>query len=833
MSTILLLAACAHAETHPLDVDDMMKVEGFGSALADPAGRWFVYEQLRPYEQSEDFSFRTYAFEKTGHQIWRVDVSGNEKAERLPGLDPVPHSYVQDFSPTGRFLSVMTYDFGDLTLGAYDMNTETVKYFGPTPAYGRSGDHNPVWVSSTDLVYAAMPEGALPPVTSVRAHTGRTLTRRWEDAWTGLRATADEVRTIARVDPDGPEEGSLVRVNALSGQAEILSTGLFADLRLAGNGRLLAALRVSKPRPLDPGEAITTDPRRYALVVFDLGTGKASPLAEDLEFFPYSITWAPDSRWLTAFGWKRGDRPEAGRFHLVDTTSGEVRTLEHEGLDLTSERERGWLQRPDRAVFWGEGLAIFARPIPEGEDQSPRFTPRNLRDPSLARPDWYAISPSAAPANLTAGLPGVSAVPADAGNGYLTVAASDGVYRIGRDGSRVRLTPDLAGPVSVVTPGRFATRSSVARPDFNGTVLVKAGAGDDTLMLLLDVQKGEAKQIRIPGQLASPMASAFSAGSFLLRDEDGPVSSLHIARAQAPGAIKPVARINAHLSKVSLGNWQAFSYTVVDPEGAAPPTLLESCVLLPSGYTQGRPVALVVDVYPDVAPGCAPRSVQIPYADPHTPYLWAGRGYAYVRLATPSALIRTQEGPIAGLDEVTEAGVHALIQSGVADPERLILHGYSQGGVSALYVASQSDLFQAVIAKNSWADLFSHYFGPSGVFTALYPEHLGGEFGRYDTVTGTDFGIGSTPFDAPQLYFRNSPVYLAPRIQVPVLLMHSDMDIFPMTQFDEMFGALKRAGKDARYVRYWGEGHGPSSPANIRDMWTRTDAFLNDHGLGP
>ena len=59
------------------------------------------------------------------------------------------------------------------------------------------------------------------------------------------------------------------------------------------------------------------------------------------------------------------------------------------------------------------------------------------------------------------------------------------------------------------------------------------------------------------------------------------------------------------------------------------------------------------------------------------------------------------------------------------------------------------------------------------------------------------------------------------------------MDSFAMEQFDEMYSALLRAGKDARYVRYWGEGHGPSSPANIRDMWTRFDAFMEQVGVMP
>ncbi len=102
---------------------------------------------------------------------------------------------------------------------------------------------------------------------------------------------------------------------------------------------------------------------------------------------------------------------------------------------------------------------------------------------------------------------------------------------------------------------------------------------------------------------------------------------------------------------------------------------------------------------------------------------------------------------------------------------------------------------------------------------------------RYECTGGgashdCPFGFGTTAYAKPERYARVSPVSRAHSIIAPVLLVHSDLDYFGMDQYDEMFGALYRAGKDARYVRYWGEGHGPSSPANIRDLWKRIDAFL-------
>jgi dipeptidyl aminopeptidase/acylaminoacyl peptidase len=58
-----------------------------------------------------------------------------------------------------------------------------------------------------------------------------------------------------------------------------------------------------------------------------------------------------------------------------------------------------------------------------------------------------------------------------------------------------------------------------------------------------------------------------------------------------------------------------------------------------------------------------------------------------------------------------------------------------------------------------------------------------------------------------------------------------------MEQAEQFFTALYRLGKQATFVRYWGEGHLISSPANVRDMWHRIfqwlDHHLNSHNGSP
>ena len=572
--------------------------------------------------------------------------------------------------------------------------------------------------------------------------------------------------------------------------------------------------------------------RRYRLTLFDLNAGSARSPASGLEFFPYTIAWAPDGARLAAFGWRPDETPRDGRFHAVDIDTGTVTRYDHHGLDLVSERERGWRQRPERTVFLGNDLAMFARRVPPDENQVARFSYRDLRGAGLTRADWYGVSPDGTSRNLTSGLAGVSPILRHASSGHLVVLAEDGIYQVGQDGQARRLTPKLPGRFRAHQVGTFATRSSVIRPDFSSEALVTVDGDGPTSIVMVDLT-GALPPVAIatPSPGAVPLAGAYAAGAVLFRAEAGPVSRLLLANAAGDMPPRELSRINSHLSDISLGAWKQVAYPVTDPEGRLPDRVLETCVLLPRDFNPASPPPLVVEVYPDVGPACPSSEAAMAYPDPDSAYLWVGQGFAYARLPTPKDLIRTEEGPIAGLDEVIDAGVSGLVAQGFADPERLTLYGFSQGGVSALYVAARSPRFRAVIAKNSWADMFSHYFTGLGIYAYLYESF--GAFLSYDSVDGSDFGFGRTPFEDPDAYIRNSPVFLAPEFEMPVLLIHSDMDGFPMSQFDEMYGALQRAGKDVRYVRYWGEGHGPSSPTNIRDLWERQIDFLEAAGAAP
>jgi len=69
----------------------------------------------------------------------------------------------------------------------------------------------------------------------------------------------------------------------------------------------------------------------------------------------------------------------------------------------------------------------------------------------------------------------------------------------------------------------------------------------------------------------------------------------------------------------------------------------------------------------------------------------------------------------------------------------------------------------------------------------------------------------------------------ADKVTAPVMLIASDMDIFPLWQYQEMYTALYRLRKPACLVVYMGEGHWPQSPANVKDLWARAFDWFDFH----
>jgi dipeptidyl aminopeptidase/acylaminoacyl peptidase len=284
---------------------------------------------------------------------------------------------------------------------------------------------------------------------------------------------------------------------------------------------------------------------------------------------------------------------------------------------------------------------------------------------------------------------------------------------------------------------------------------------------------------------------------------------------------RPILELNKHYKDVEFGKQVRIEYAY---EG----TKLSSCALLPPDWSPEKRYPVIVNVYPGVGRFSGQSSCfddNTSFFNPYNSQILASKGYIIFYPAAPTKLIVTKDGPIAKMPDVILAGVDALIAQGYADEKRLGLYGFSQGGFAAPWILTRTKRFKAAVALHGAADYASEYLDPALFASVLADDFFTfGDAIRYEDPS-SDFFIGKAPWEDPAAYTRNSPTFNAGTIDTPLLLIASDFDAFPSDQYEEMFTALGRQGKDTNLALYWGEGHGVMSPANLRDMWTRIERW--------
>jgi dipeptidyl aminopeptidase/acylaminoacyl peptidase len=828
--TLLLLGlrwAAPLAAQRAFTIDDNLKLESFGSAIIDPTGHWLVYVHVPPYDQLPDYSVGRIGTwpgnMSSGGRLMVVDLqSSAPKAVPLFAPDPKKVYWIDSFSPDGKSFAFYAAEGAHVSAGVYGMETKKLFTIDVPPRIDWTSGHTSVWITPTSFVYGAVAEGSAPSALSARGHTGEGLWKAWQKTWKGRSPSVGVNESHA--DGGGKRflDGRLVKVDATTGRMEVLATGQFENIVASADGRYIAALKQA--------EAVQPDPKRLSqdwvnarsqLMLFDLKKNAAArAIAVDRDVFPATLSWAPDRNLLAFFSWPLGGDVRSGIFYALDAETGTLTPYPHTGLDLASERERGWYQRPERTMWIGTRLVVLARALPNANDP-PTLTYRDItgRGPNAPpKADWFIIDAKGNKENLSKSLHSISAVPISATATQLFVLADGAAWRLEPGKSPVNLTPNL--PFALRHPG--TPWGTTARPPFQPYAMFEGRENSKAVFMMLDLQGGKLTRVDAPTSAAEFVAGSASAGAVLFAEEDGTRgTSLELSRTGKP--VVRVDHINEFLGKIARTRWVSIKYP---GEGGRD---IESCVLLPHDYTPGKRYPAVVEVYPGHQADCMNPTRRASYAMAAGPgsfslHLLAARGYVVLDASAPSAMIQTRDGPVAKLTDVILKGVDAIVAQGYADSNRVGLIGFSQGGFSSLWVTTQTNRFKATVSMNGWSDLFSHYFqGDSQAFGHFYSDEFpyAIEASRYESTAGTDFPIGRSPWEDPMAYVRNSAVFHAPQVRTPIMMIHSDMDGFGLSQYDEMFAALFRLRKEAKLVRYWGEGHSPSSPANIKDMWLK------------
>ncbi|GGQ21628.1 alpha/beta hydrolase family protein [Shewanella litoralis] len=162
-------------------------------------------------------------------------------------------------------------------------------------------------------------------------------------------------------------------------------------------------------------------------------------------------------------------------------------------------------------------------------------------------------------------------------------------------------------------------------------------------------------------------------------------------------------------------------------------------------------------------------------------------------------------------DDIIEGTKAFLSAHSYVDATRVGNMGASYGGFMTMYLATQTDIFAASMSHAGISNLSSYWghgwwgYGYSGVASR-----------------------GSFPWNNPELYVEQSPLYHADKITTPLLLIHGNADTnVPVGESHYMYTALKLLGKEVELVEFNDQDHHINTRQARFDWWNTTMAWFD------
>ena len=169
-------------------------------------------------------------------------------------------------------------------------------------------------------------------------------------------------------------------------------------------------------------------------------------------------------------------------------------------------------------------------------------------------------------------------------------------------------------------------------------------------------------------------------------------------------------------------------------------------------------------------------------------------------------------GDVGGADYAdVMAAVDAAIERGIADPDRLGIGGWSQGGFMTAWAVTQTDRFKAGIMGAGVSD-----WGMMSM-TSDVPD--------FESELG-----GSVPWEGagPHLHAKLSPISFAHQVKTPVLILHGEKDArVPLSQAIGFHRALRKYEVPNEFVVYPREPHGIGERAHQIDLLQRVRTWFD------
>lgn len=163
------------------------------------------------------------------------------------------------------------------------------------------------------------------------------------------------------------------------------------------------------------------------------------------------------------------------------------------------------------------------------------------------------------------------------------------------------------------------------------------------------------------------------------------------------------------------------------------------------------------------------------------------------------------------------AGADYLSSLPYVKKDKMGLFGHSFGGFETNYIVTHTTRFAAAVSSAGVSNMIANY-------TGLW----GNGLSKMNFVAYGQTRMGTSPWENPDAYIDNSPVFLANEVETPLLLLHNIKDVtVPFEQGVAFFTALRRNGKKAWLLQYDNANHLLTTKQQEADFTNRVTDYFN------
>jgi dipeptidyl aminopeptidase/acylaminoacyl peptidase len=282
--------------------------------------------------------------------------------------------------------------------------------------------------------------------------------------------------------------------------------------------------------------------------------------------------------------------------------------------------------------------------------------------------------------------------------------------------------------------------------------------------------------------------------------------------ASAPASVRKLTDETKRIAGWKLGAREVISWKSQDGE------VIEGVLVKPADYDPAKRYPLLCVIHG------GPTGIDRPGMVDTRIYpvdLWVARGALVLRVnyrgsAGYGQRFRQLNVNNLGVGDAWDvlSGIDALIAKGHADPNKLAVMGWSQGGYISAFLTTSSTRFKAISVGAGISDWATYYYNTDITpFTRQY--------------------LGANPVENPKIYEKTSPISYVKNAATPTLVQHGELDRrVPIANAYELRQALEDRGVPVEMVVYKGFGHGIDKPKAARAVMEHNFAWFNHYIFG-